>query len=535
MQRVLRAATALLVGWLVVMAGTGTAFAAGGNGPAATADHTKFKELDKDFQSGPEVTRACLGCHTEASTQVMHTQHWTWEFVNPKSKELVGKRHVVNNYCTSAVSNLHACTSCHIGYAGLTDKGGLSTDPERVDCLVCHDTTGSYRKPSGLNGNVFAKDVEMPPGSGNVIRGTNLKRIAQNVGKTSRQTCGSCHFFGGGGDGVKQGEMDSSLEEPDKNLDVHMNADGLNFTCATCHRTEGHAVPGSRYAPTAVDKDAAQMRGMTGERNPATCQSCHGQKPHKGEQAARLDNHSRVLACQTCHVPAMARGGVSTMLSWDWSTAGKRDEKGKPLSIRDDLGNPIYKGHKGTATFGDNVRPDYIWFNGDVEYTLPTEKIESTERPIYINRFLGSADDGRSKIWPIKTHVGKQPYDPVNKTLAVTQLAGANDTAYWTNLNWERAIAAGMKTAGLPFSGQVGFIETVSQWPVNHMVAPKEKTVGCSECHAKDGRLDKVEGIYIPGRDNIQWLDNAMKVLVALTLLGVLAHGVLRIFTSKKH
>jgi uncharacterized protein involved in copper resistance len=36
---------------------------------ASTADHSKFRELDKDFKSGPEVTEACLICHTEAARQ----------------------------------------------------------------------------------------------------------------------------------------------------------------------------------------------------------------------------------------------------------------------------------------------------------------------------------------------------------------------------------------------------------------------------------------------------------------------------------
>ena len=32
-----------------------------------TADHSKFKELQREFTSGPDVTKACLGCHTEAA------------------------------------------------------------------------------------------------------------------------------------------------------------------------------------------------------------------------------------------------------------------------------------------------------------------------------------------------------------------------------------------------------------------------------------------------------------------------------------
>ncbi|MGD2119736.1 MAG: hypothetical protein PVG66_15365, partial [Chromatiales bacterium] len=31
----------------------------------STADHSKFDELKGPFNNGPEVTRACLKCHTE--------------------------------------------------------------------------------------------------------------------------------------------------------------------------------------------------------------------------------------------------------------------------------------------------------------------------------------------------------------------------------------------------------------------------------------------------------------------------------------
>ncbi len=531
MQRTLRAATALFIGWFALV-GIGVAHAAA-EGKGSTADHSKFKELDHDFQSGPEVTKACLACHTEAAKQVMHTQHWKWEFVNPQSKQNLGKMHVINNFCTSVQSNLKGCASCHIGYDAMTDKG-VKNDPNLVDCLACHNS-GGYSKPSGLGGNVLAKDIEAPPGSGNIIKGVNLKKVAQNVGKTTRKSCGSCHFMGGGGDAVKHGDLDSSLEDPDKKLDVHMDADGLNFSCATCHKTDRHQVPGSRYAPTAVDKEGALIRGKGDERNPATCQACHGQKPHKEKQADKLNNHTNKLACQTCHVPAFARGDIPTKMTWDWSTAGKRDEAGKQITLKDDDGNKIYESRKGNFTFGLDVKPDYIWFNGDVSFTLRDMKVDKAQQPIYINRYLGSAKDGKSMIWPVKTFTGKQPFDAEHKTLVVTHLAGADSTAYWKNLNWENAIETGMQSAGLPFSGKVDFIETVSQWPITHMVAPKDKAVGCNECHTKGGRLDKVDGIYIPGRDSIPWLDNAVKLLALLTLLAMIGHGVLRIFTSKKH
>ncbi len=61
-----------------------------------TADHKKFKVLQKDFKNGPEVTEACLSCHTEAAKEVHKSIHWTWEFDTGKQK--LGKRYVLNNF-----------------------------------------------------------------------------------------------------------------------------------------------------------------------------------------------------------------------------------------------------------------------------------------------------------------------------------------------------------------------------------------------------------------------------------------------------
>jgi len=41
----------------------------------STSDHSKFAVLDKEFKSGPEITEACLSCHTEAEAQFHKTIH----------------------------------------------------------------------------------------------------------------------------------------------------------------------------------------------------------------------------------------------------------------------------------------------------------------------------------------------------------------------------------------------------------------------------------------------------------------------------
>jgi len=175
----------------------------------------------------------------------MKTKHWAWEALNPNTNRMLGKKTMVNNFCIGIASNQPYCTSCHAGYGWKDNSFDFSAE-ENVDCLACHDTTGTYRKPSGLAGHPVYKEMEFPPGSGQVLRPVDLTKVAQKVGKSSRYNCVACHSYGGGGDGVKHGDLDSSLESPDMELDVHMDAAGLDFACATCHAATGHEVPGCR-------------------------------------------------------------------------------------------------------------------------------------------------------------------------------------------------------------------------------------------------------------------------------------------------
>lgn len=503
-----------------------------GKASPSTADHSKFKELDRPFATGPEVTKACLQCHTEAARQVHKSKHWTWEFLNPETQQRLGKKHVINNFCTAVPSNYAFCTACHVGY-GWKDQNFDFTAEANVDCLVCHDTTGTYRKLPGLAGHPPHKDTEFPPKSGKIVKAVDLKKVAQNVGKTSRKTCGACHFYGGGGDAVKHGDLDSSLTMPTRHLDVHMDKDGLNFSCATCHQTTGHDVPGSRYAPTAAPQGQFIRGSKPADGNPATCQACHGDAPH---EMGRLNGHSRKIACQTCHIPEFARGGKATMVLWDWSTAGKLDKDGKPFKVKDSAGNVAYDSKKGDSKYDTHVIPEYIWFNGKVNYTLRETKLDPS-KVVKINSFEGSPTDGKSKIWPIKVFRGKQPYDVGNNQLVVFHTWGPDDAAFWSNFNWDKAIEWGMREIGADYSGKYAFVATEMSWPITHMVAPKEDALTCAQCHAPAvgaGRLDKVPGIYIPGRHANELLDTVGWSLVGLALLGVLVHGGIRILTSRK-
>lgn len=496
----------------------------------STADHSKFEILQKPFATGPDVTKACLSCHTEASKQLHKTKHWNWTFTNPDTGQEVGKSKVINNFCLSITKNYARCTSCHIGY-GWKDKNFDFTSEVNVDCLVCHDTTDTYKKFPTAAGHPNYQDKEFPKGSKKIWKAPNLSQIAQNVGKTRRENCGACHFYGGGGDGVKHGDLDSSMTNPDKQLDVHLGTDGLNFACSQCHTTDGHEVSGSRYNLVAKDSKGVETPGKKPEGR-ATCESCHGMTPHPQTINNKINDHTDKVACATCHIPTYARGGVPTKTWWDWSTAGKK-ENGKPLNIKNEQGKPIYVTKKGTFEWGENLIPEYEWLSGDIAYKQLDEKIDPSA-VVKLNTFSGSYNDPNARIWPFKVMRGKQPYDKVNNTLALIHLFGKDKKAYWKSYDWNTAIQSAMDEAQAKYSGEHGFIETTLHWPLAHMVAPKEKALGCNDCHSKEGRLKNLTDFYMPGRDKNDWLDLIGWFLVFGTLSGVSLHGLVRIVFSKR-
>lgn len=499
------------------------------NAALSTADHRKFSVLQEKFRSGVEVTKACLTCHTEAAKQIHQTIHWTWEFPNPETGQLLGKRHVINSYLLSTATNLPSCTQCHIGNGWEDDSFDFSSE-ENVDCLICHDTAGEYffeKFHTGEGDCISCHDEKPTSRKGKRRPRPDLEKLAQSVGKPTREACGQCHFRGDGGDGVKHGDLDFSLVAPDRSVDVHMAADGLNFSCTACHTTGGHSLTGSRYVTKAVDLSGVDVPGR-GDLSRSTCESCHGLTPHPETNHPKLNDHTDRVACSTCHVPEIARGGKKTLVAWDWSSAGKQDSRGKDLIERDDEGYPTYHTKKGSLEWAENIVPEYRWFDGRIEYTLPGDSIDDSAG-IDINRFSGSYEDSNSRIWPFKMMRGRQPYDSENKTLALPHLSGRDDTAYWENFDWTKAVATGMQSRGLDFSGEVGFIDTRYYWPIQHMVAPKEKAVTCNECHVQGGRLANLTGFYMPGRDSYPWLTVLGWLGALLTLGGVAGHASLRI------
>lgn len=422
--------------------------------PKNAPDHKNLVKLE-GAPDALAVTKNCLSCHAKAGEAILKTSHWKWRGPSPytvghESRIDLGKAHnTINNFCININGNWPRCTSCHIGY-GWKDQTFDFNDPTKIDCLVCHDTTKTYKKA--------------PPGAGFPKENVDLVRVAQNVGRPTRDTCGmNCHFVGGGGDAVKHGDMNQTLLESSKYTDVHMGVTdgGMNFKCQECHRTRNHMIAGRSISVPASEGDLS-------------CEYCHTDKPHIGRELIdhHLNNHSEHIACQTCHIPIYSKN-KPTKMYWDWSVAGKDIKPSK-----DKYGMPTYIKKKGAFKWKEAVKPSYMWYNGTVKRYILGDRI-NTDGVTELNKPMGAFRDPSARIYPFKIHRGKQIADAVHKHLITPKLFGG----FWKHWNWDRAAREGMQAAGLQYSGEYEFVETVMYWGLTHEVIPKEEALSCAECH----------------------------------------------------
>ena len=403
-----------------------------------------------------DVTANCLSCHAEEGEAILSTAHWNWQGASPftvghENRVDLGKRHnTINNFCINLNGNWPRCTSCHVGY-GWEDENFDFTDAARIDCLVCHDTTGEYKKT--------------PAGAGFPSDKVDLFKVARSVGRPSRATCGlNCHFMGGGGDAVKHGDMSSALVKPTRLHDVHMGQapDGMDMRCQDCHKTRNHMISGRSISVPATEGDLS-------------CEYCHTDRPHIGRALIdhHLNEHTSHVACQTCHIPIYSKSNP-TKVFWDWSTAGQ-DIK----SEKDKYGMPTYDKKKGNFKWQEAAKPEYHWYNGTVKRYILGDRISDTGVTA-LTWPVGDIKDQASRIYPFKVHRGRQISDAVNRYLIAPKLWGG----YWKHWDWDQASREGMAAAGLAYSGQYEFVDTVMYWGLTHEVTPKEQALTCGACHS---------------------------------------------------
>jgi len=424
-----------------------------------------------------EGTSSCLMCHEDEGDQMLNAGHFTWEGYTDRvvgiEGESVGKNNLINNFCVAVPTNEPRCTQCHAGY-GYKNKDFDFSNPENVDCLVCHDQSGTYAKDP--------KKAGLPAAS------VDLQVVARSItvgNEPTRKACISCHAKAGGGDNVKHGDLSTDMVSTTREFDVHMGTDGGDLACTACH--------GANHDPDTGDYNhgiAGMSLHSVNEGEMKQCGDCHGkvEKIHAGTsvEAMLVEGWHDNLACQVCHIPAIARK-ISTKVEWYWSDAGQDID---PIPVDPETGRPTYDKKKGTFVWKNNVRPTLRYANGKWNRPVIGKSDKYSSVPIDLGSPVGNYTD--SMIYPFKLMVGDQPVDPVTKTILVPHLfgLGGGPNPYWGKYNWTLSIEDGALYTGQDSSGTHAFEPTTMLLSVNHEVAPKEMALGhesnCGDCHASD-------------------------------------------------
>ncbi|MBI5577457.1 MAG: hypothetical protein HY896_13985 [Deltaproteobacteria bacterium] len=297
-------------------------------------------------------------------------------------------------------------------------------DYDNIDCLLCH--APGYKRTVTKDGNKF-RIVPDPS--------IDILKAAQSVGKPTNDICLRCHAGAGGGPNHKHGVT------PTRESDVHV---ARGMLCVDCHCTEKHRIPGG------ADIKAQELTDIK-----TACENCHS-SPHEGEQAKELNRHTARIACQTCHIPSIARDSkMPTIVERDWT---------KPvLNEKTGLFGP-------TNRTAGNVRPEYAWWNRYMK--VPPEPV-------------GSIGDPKAKIYPWK----RTDYTVIGDA-ATGKPVFIKSGAYAVTGDPGAAAKKGAEDSKQNYSGTWKGIKETMVFSLNHQVAPKSEALSCASCHGPKGVLD---------------------------------------------
>jgi hypothetical protein len=297
-------------------------------------------------------------------------------------------------------------------------------DYANIDCLICHSP--DYSRAVVKEGDAF----KLAP-----AEGVDAVVAAQNAQRPTSDMCLRCHLKAAGGPNFKHGDI------PTPGYDVHRDA---GIVCVDCHYTENHRVAGGGYIIARDDIDYE-----------VTCTNCHSEPVHSTDYEV-INDHTERIACQTCHIPLIAR------------------DPALPTQMTRDYSEPVYNEAKGLygPKIGkqNDVVPLYLWWNGWMK--TPPEPV-------------GTIDDPEARIFPWKPMEVTAPFDaethtPIYIKQGVYKIMG----------DLGAAITKGVEASGQEYSGS---FETHTEWmvfDVQHQVAPASESLKCGSCHATAGVLD---------------------------------------------
>ncbi len=415
---------------------------------SATAKENPHADLDQVTGS-----TSCLNCHENTAHDIADSVHY--QFKGTSRQGANGAQTVggvlaayaayaggggVGNWLYQATPadktkppQIMGCALCHVGFGAMPGAKIGAADIKNIDCLFCH---GEGYKRSAKNVNGQLQLVAAP--------GQDLLAMTRKAGKPTAEMCQRCHAGAGGGINHMDGVV------PTADSDVHTS---MGMNCVECHSTAKHRIAGG-----------GDLRALEPVTAKVACENCHTLSPHKTDskdetkarEAAVFNSHAQKIACQTCHIPAIARDPAQpTVVERDWT---------KPLL------NPVTGLYGPTDKLATNVKADYRWWNG----TFTADGV-----PVGVPR------DGRSKIYPWK----KAKYTVIADTSSDMPINLHSET-YATTGDISKAASNGATASKQPYSGKWKAQERTEYSLLNHQVSPKDTALRCGNCHDPNGVMD---------------------------------------------
>ncbi|GAB4343184.1 MAG: hypothetical protein Kow0099_21440 [Candidatus Abyssubacteria bacterium] len=410
-----------------------------------------------------EGSKTCNVCHLGRAYEVHESVHYQWKGATPDVVNMTegGKLGSINDFCTypdtsfafkmnnaDGAQVVTGCVKCHAGLGEIPSPDPTPSQLENIDCLVCHSDSYKRKLTETADGQ-----FRLVPDAASMT--VSLEEAITDITKPSKGVCLSCHANAGGGNGLKQGDLEMSLADPPRTLDVHMASPqngGAGLDCVDCHATQAHKIAG-RGDVRPTDLDVA-----------VNCTSCHRASPHDNSE---LNRHTARVDCTTCHIPSIARGVPTDVLrDFTESELDANKRTWEPAIIRE-----------------TNVIPQYKFYNGTSYFYKFGDPIDSPETHV-ISEPIGDISDPAAKIHPVKFHAGVMAYD-----LEQLRLIPVSAQVLWSTGDVDAAIRQGASSVGWSLDSEYDYVHTERYMPVFHEVAPKEDALSCNECH-EGNRLD---------------------------------------------
>jgi len=545
-----------------------------GGGPATTSREGKPLEtatgyeasiLNKngnteawDWDASGTMEMNCFLCHLETPNNEARTDFiQNGQFGDANTATLLGLG-VVEYNGSSWTWNIEAFD---------TDTNELKSDfvkiqdPTNANCAACH---GEVHTDTTQPLSTTACDLNNPQTAttGQVVSSQKISASGMNL---------------------------SNKDELNRSWDIHAER---QLQCTDCHyalnnpshafETQGDNPEHLKYDPRTLEigeylerPDHNFARGESAQFNVAPelkgtmrrCESCHDANKGHADWLPYVDTHMAVVACETCHIPQMYAPAIQ---SYDWTvlTTGNQPLK----TCRGVEGDPnqvtsLVTGYEPVLLNRNNIDGDQLLapYNLITTYFWAYEDANGNQRPVRLMDLVAVYFENGSYATDIVSTFDTNSDGTLNNDELVIDSSAKED------LVKNKLAALGL---GNPH------IEGLTQpYSINHNVTRGDNAVNdCKTCHNDKSRItqsivlsyqapygtipvfDKNNNVnatgkivvsersgivyynpvpandkmYVFGSSRVSWIDWLGSLMFSGALLGVLGHGTMRYFSSRK-